>query len=118
MIEQLSLFESIFDEGRAKWHPNADKLKYCDVLANIPSDAMSHTENVHFQNGFKDKSVFDKAELWENVCLAIWRYHNCHWEKAMKLLKEHRDQLQPIRMRIYQYELESFKQIQVVEYLD
>lgn len=119
VIEELSIFETLksFDVDQAHWVrlPETDNA-FCEVVAFIPKEALSPTEMNYCSPGRSKRHDF-QYELWECHTYAIWTYHQCSWEKAIKLLVEHRINEQPIRMRIYKANACLFQSTQIEEYL-
>lgn len=123
VIEELTIFETLnsFDERAANWKCiQGSGIEYCKVLAYVPNQALSPTENsyssIHYAEVRKKEFEFC---VWKNHCFAIWQYHEgISWDEACMMLEKHRDEGKPIGMKIFKNEsLEWFEATQVVKYL-
>jgi hypothetical protein len=104
---------SMFDESKAVVKQIME-IRYCDVLAYIPKDALSPEEIVGLKYDSEEYQAI--KEKWSDYTLAIWDYEDCDWCEAIRIMAKHRDEGIPAKMRIYLNR--SFRPEHVVEYLE
>jgi hypothetical protein len=115
-VQQLTLFDALetFDERMANWKQISSDVVYCHVLAYIPADALSPTEQHYTEPGDPEKDR--KHQLWIEYARAIWmRSSKMDWLEAVKLLQKHRDEQTPCKMWIDRHS--KFRPERVAEYL-
>lgn len=102
-----------FDESKADIKILAE-FRYCHLLAMIPKDALSPTEQGY--TGQEDPIKEKRHKLWRDYTTAIWNYEYCDWCEAINIMKYHRDKGIPSKMRVTLNF--DFRPDHVVEYLE
>ncbi|WP_264448900.1 cell division protein SepF [Bacillus cereus] len=120
MPKQLTIFdvESVvsFDPKKAHVHRLNSKLRFADVVVQIPRQAKAIDE-------LKPTTAPDERyELFEDYVIGIWRYKRSEdkefvWEEAEKMCKQARDEKKPIPIRLHLSLEQSFVPENVVRYL-
>ncbi|OOR26168.1 cell division protein SepF [Bacillus cereus] len=108
MTKQLTIFDVepvvSFDPKKAHVHRLNSKLRFADVVVQIPRQA---------------KAI---DELFEDYTIGIWRYKRVEdkqfdWEEAEEICKRARDSKEPIPIRLHLSLEQSFVPENVVQYL-
>lgn len=90
-------------------HPNISTSGYehCDIKVIIPPDALSYMEYYHRvpskkRINFNDPVSTHYHEVWAAYTMAVWKYkpHNVDWTGAYEKLSKHRDNGDPIWIRL------------------
>ncbi|WAI24410.1 MAG: cell division protein SepF [Bacillus paranthracis] len=120
MPKQLTIFdvESVlsFDSKKAHIHRLNSKLRYADVVVQIPRQAKAIDE-------LKPTTAPDERyELFEDYAIGIWRYRRVEdkkfaWEEAEEICKRARDEKEPIPIRLHLSLEQSFVPENVLHYL-
>ncbi|MBJ8006257.1 cell division protein SepF [Bacillus cereus] len=120
MQKQLTIFDVepvvSFDSKKATIHRLNSKLRYADVVVQIPSQAKAIDE-------LKPTTAPDERyELFEDYVIGIWRYKRVEdkqfvWEEAEEMCKRARDTKNPIPIRLHLSLDQSFVPENVVQYL-
>ncbi|PDZ49167.1 cell division protein SepF [Bacillus sp. AFS094611] len=120
MPKQLTIFdvESVvsFDPKKAHIHRLNSKLRYADMVVQIPRQAKASDE-------LKPTTAADERyELFEDYAIGIWRYKrvedkNFEWEEAEAICKRARDEKEPIPIRLHLSLGQSFVPENVLQYL-
>lgn len=120
MPKQLTIFDVepvvSFDSKKAHIHRLNSKLRYADVVVQIPRQAKAIDE-------LKPTTAPDERyELFEDYVIGIWRYKRLEdkefvWEKAEEMCKRARDEKKPIPIRLHLSIEHSFVPENVVRYL-
>lgn len=120
MPKQLTIFDVepvvSFDLKKAHIHRLNSKLRYTDVVVQIPRQAKAIDE-------LKLTTAPDERyELFEDYVIGIWRYKRAEdkqfvWEEAEKMCKQARDEKKPIPIRLHLSLELSFVPENVVQYL-
>ncbi|MBY0015352.1 cell division protein SepF [Bacillus cereus] len=120
MPKQLTIFdvESVvsFDPKKAYIHRLNSKLRYTDVVVQIPRQAKAIDE-------LKPTTAPDERyELFEDYVIGIWRYKRVKdkqfvWEEAEEMCKRARDEKEPIPIRLHLSLELLFVPENVVQYL-
>lgn len=120
MPKQLTIFDVepvvSFDSKKAHIHRLNSKLRYADVVVQIPSQAKAIDE-------LKPSSSPDECyELFEDYAIGIWRYKRAEdkqfvYEEAEKMCKRARDEKEPIPIRLHLSFEQLFVPENVVRYL-
>jgi hypothetical protein len=124
-VQQLTIDDflgTFFDESRAIVKKIME-IRYCDVLAYIPKDALSPEELGRLGLDYESEEYQSRKEKWSDYVYAIWQYQkwslekfDFDWCEAIKLMGKHRDEGIPAEMRISLNG--SFRPEHVVEYLE
>lgn len=105
-----------FDPKKAHIHRLNSRLRFADVIVQIPRQAKAINE-------LKPTTAPDERyELFEDYTIGIWRYKRAEdkqfdWEEAERMCKQARDNKEPISIRIYLSLEQSFVPENVVQYL-
>lgn len=120
MPKQLTIFdvESVgaFDPKKAQIHRLNSKLRYTDLVVQIPRQAKAIDE-------LKPTTApEERYELFEDYAIGIWRYKraedkNFVWEEAEEICKRVRDEKEPIPIRLHLSLEQSFVPENVLQYL-
>lgn len=120
MPKQLTIFDVepvvSFDPKKAYIHRLNSKLRYTDVVVQIPRQAKAIDE-------LKPTTAPDERyELFEDYTIGIWRYKRAEdkqfvWEEAEKMCKQARDEKKPIPIRLHLSLEQAFVPENVVLYL-
>ncbi|PFE56036.1 cell division protein SepF [Bacillus cereus] len=120
MPKQLTIFdvEAVvsFDPKKAHIHRLNSKLRYADVVVQIPRQAKAADE-------LKLTTATDERyELFEDYAIGIWRYKRAEdkqfaWEEAEEICKRARDEKEPVPIRLHLSLEQSFVPENVVRYL-
>ncbi len=120
MLKQLTIFdvESVvsFDPKKAHIHRLNSKLRYADMVVQIPREAKAIDE-------LKATTAPDERyELFEDYAMGIWRYKrvedkNFVWEEAEEICKRARNEKEPIPIRLHLSLEQSFVPENVLQYL-
>ncbi|PGR86129.1 cell division protein SepF [Bacillus cereus] len=120
MPKQLTIFDVepvvSFDSKKAHIHRLNSKLRYTDVVVQIPRQAKAIDE-------LKATTAPDERyELFEDYTIGIWRYKRVEdkefvWEEAEEICKRARDNKEPIPIRLHLSFEQSFVPENVVQYL-
>ncbi|PGT60339.1 cell division protein SepF [Bacillus cereus] len=120
MPKQLTIFdvESVvsFDPKKAQIHRLNSKLRYTDVVVQIPRQAKAIDE-------LKSTTAPDERyELFEDYAIGIWRYKRAKdkqfvYEKAEEMCKQARDTKKSIPIRLHLSLEQAFIPENVVQYL-
>ncbi|HDR7656441.1 TPA: cell division protein SepF [Bacillus wiedmannii] len=120
MPKQLTIFDVepvvSFDPKQAHIHRLNSKLRYADVVVQIPHQAKAIDE-------LKATTAPDERyELFEDYVIGIWRYKRVEdkqfvWEEAEKLCMQARDEKKPIPIRLHLSLEQVFIPENVVQYL-
>lgn len=120
MPEQLTIFDvepvTAFDTKKADVRRLNSKVRYTDIIVQIPSKAKAIDELP------KTTAPDDCYELFEEYTLGIWRYKRVEnnqfdWEQAEELCKYTRDIKEPIPIRLNLSVEQLFKPEYVLKYL-
>lgn len=109
---QLTIFDAIkeFNESHANIKGLAE-FKYCYVTAIIPKDLKFPWD---LRSGSPE--FMQAKDRWSNYVWAIFnREIKMPWERAIRILDEHRESGEPVRMKITLNN--NFRPDEVVEYL-
>ncbi|HDR7888379.1 cell division protein SepF [Bacillus toyonensis] len=120
MPKQLTIFDVEpvvpFDLKKAHIHRLNSKLRYADVVVQIPCQAKAIDE-------LKSTTAPDERyELFEDYTIGIWRYKRVEdkqfvWEEAEEICKRARDSKEPIPIRLHLSLEQLFFPENVVRYL-
>lgn len=120
MTKQLTIFDVepvvSFDPKKAHVHRLNSKLRFADVVVQIPRQAKAIDE-------LKPTTApDDRYELFEDYTIGIWRYKRVEdkqfdWEEAEEICKRARDSKEPIPIRLHLFLEQSFVPENVVQYL-
>ncbi|MDY0854536.1 cell division protein SepF [Bacillus thuringiensis] len=120
MPKQLTIFDVepvvLFNLKKAHIHRLNSKLRYTDVVVQIPRQAKAIDE-------LKPTTAPDERyELFEDYTIGIWRYKRAEdkqfvWEEAETLCKQARDEKKPIPIRLHLSLEQAFVPENVVQYL-
>ncbi|MEF7635685.1 cell division protein SepF [Bacillus thuringiensis] len=120
MPKQLTIFDVepvvSFDPKKAHIHRLNSKLRYADVVVQIPCQVKAIDE-------LKPTTAPDERyELFEDYVIGIWRYKRAEdkqfvWEEAEKMCKQARDKKKPIPIRLHLSLEQAFVPENVVQYL-
>lgn len=120
MTKQLTIFDVervvSFDPKKAHVHRLNSKLRFADVVVQIPCQAKAIDE-------LKPTTApDDRYELFEDYTIGIWRYKRVEdkqfdWEEAEEICKRARDSKEPIPIRLHLSLEQSFVPENVVQYL-
>lgn len=120
MPKQLTIFDVepvlSFDPKKAHIHRLNSRLRYADVVVQIPRQVKAIDE-------LKPTTAPDERyELFEDYTIGIWRYKRAEdkefvWEEAEQMCKRARDEKKPIPIRLYLSLEQSFVPENVVRYL-
>ena len=120
MTKQLTIFDVepvvSFDPKKAHVHRLNSKLRFADVVVQIPRQAKAIEE-------LKPTTApDDRYELFEDYTIGIWRYKRVEdkqfdWEEAEEFCKRARDSKEPISIRLHLSLEQAFVPENVVQYL-
>jgi len=120
MRKQLTIFDVgpvvSFDVKKAQIHRVNSKLRYTDVVVQIPHQVKAIDE-------LKPTTAPDERyELFEEYAIGIWRYKRAEdkqfiWEEAEETCKRARDEKEPIPIRLHLSLEQSFVPENVLQYL-
>lgn len=120
MPKQLTIFDVeqvvSFDPKKAHIYRLNSKLRYADVVVQIPGQAKAIDE-------LKPTIAPDERyELFEDYAMGIWRYKRAEdkefvWEEAEEMCKRARDRKEPIPIRLHLSLEQSFVPENVLQYL-
>ncbi|EJP90958.1 MULTISPECIES: hypothetical protein [Bacillus] len=120
MPKQLTIFDVepvvSFDPKKAHIQRLNSKLRYADVVVQIPRQAKAIDE-------LKPTTAPDERyELFEDYAIGIWRYKraedkNFVWEEAEEICKRARDEKEPIPIRLHLSLEQLFVPENVLQYL-
>ncbi|KXY43338.1 MULTISPECIES: hypothetical protein [Bacillus cereus group] len=120
MPKQLTIFDMepvvSFDSKKAQIHRLNSKLRYADVVVQIPRQAKAIDE-------LKATTAPDERyELFEDYTIGIWRYKRVEdkqfvWEEAEEICKRARDSKEPVPIRLHLSLEQVFVPENVVQYL-
>ncbi|KFM99014.1 cell division protein SepF [Bacillus clarus] len=120
MSKQLTIFDVepvvSFDPKKAHVHRLNSKLRFADVVVQIPRQAKAVDE-------LKPTTAPDnRYELFEDYTIGIWRYKRAEdkqfdWEEAEQMCKRARDSKELVPIRIHLSSEQSFVPENVVQYL-
>ncbi|WP_018764096.1 hypothetical protein [Bacillus sp. 105MF] len=120
MSKQLTIFDVepvfSFDPKKAHIHRLNSKLRYADIVVQIPQQAKAIDE-------LKPTAApDDRYELFEEYAIGIWRYKRAEdkqfdWEEAEQICKRARDEKEPIPIRLHLSLEQSFAPENVMQYL-
>lgn len=120
MTKQLTIFDVepvvSFNPKKARVHRLNSKLRFADVVVQIPRQAKAIDE-------LKPTTAPDDCyELFEDYTIGIWRYKRVEdkqfdWEEAEAICKRARDSKEPIPIRLHLSLEQSFIPENVVQYL-
>ncbi|PFJ54296.1 cell division protein SepF [Bacillus cereus] len=120
MTKQLTIFDVepvvSFDPKKAHVHRLNSKLRFADIVVQIPRQAKATDE-------LKPTTApDDRYELFEDYTIGIWRFKRAEdkqfdWEEAEKLCKRARDEKEPVPIRLHLSIEQSFVPENVVRYL-
>ncbi|PGF06473.1 cell division protein SepF [Bacillus pseudomycoides] len=120
MSKQLTIFDVepvvSFDSKKANVHRLNSKLRFTDVVVQIPRQAKAIDE-------LKSTTAPDnRYELFEEYAIGIWRYKRAEdkqfaWEEAEEICKGARDEKEPVPIRLHLSLEQSFIPENVVRYL-
>lgn len=120
MPKQLTIFDVepvvSFDSKKANVHRLNSKLRFTDVVVQIPRQAKAI-------DGLKATTAPDnRYELFEEYAIGIWRYKQAgdrqfEWEEAEEMCKRARDNKEPVSIRLYLSFEQPFIPENVVQYL-
>ncbi|MCA1042939.1 cell division protein SepF [Bacillus toyonensis] len=120
MPKQLTIFDvepvTAFDIKKANVRRANSKVRYTDIIVQIPSKAKAIDELP------KTTAPDDCYELFEEYTLGIWRYKRVEdkeydWERAETLCRCVRDEKQPIPIRLHLSLDQTFIPKNVLKYL-
>ncbi|MGX5506054.1 cell division protein SepF [Bacillus toyonensis] len=120
MPKQLTIFDVepvvSFDLKKAHIKRLNSKLRYADVIVQIPRQAKAIDELKH------TTAPDERYELFEDYTIGIWRYKRSEdkefvWEEAEEICKRARDSKEPIPIRLHLSLEQSFVPENVVQYL-
>ncbi|MED1536194.1 cell division protein SepF [Bacillus pseudomycoides] len=120
MSKQLTIFDVepvvSFNSKKAHIHRLNSKLRYADVVVQIPRQAKAIDE-------LKPTTApDDRYELFEDYAMGIWRYKRAEdkkfdWEEAEELCKQARDSKEAIPIRLHLSLEQGFVPDNVMQYL-
>ncbi|MBC6974844.1 MULTISPECIES: cell division protein SepF [unclassified Bacillus (in: firmicutes)] len=120
MMKQLTIFDVepvvSFDLNKANVHRLNSKLRFADVVVQIPRQAKAIDE-------LKPTTApDDRYELFEEYAIGVWRYKRAEdkqfeWEEAEEMCKRARDSKKPISIRLHLSIEQPFIPENVVQYL-
>lgn len=120
MPKQLTIFDVepvvSFDHKKATIHRLNSKVRFADVLVQIPRKVKAIDE-------LKPRTSPDERyELFEDYAIGIWRYKRAEdkqfvWEEAEEMCKKSRDKKEPIPIRLHLSLEQAFIPENVVQYL-
>ncbi|MDM5235490.1 cell division protein SepF [Bacillus cereus] len=120
MRKQLTIFDVepviSFDSKKATIHRVNSKLRFTDVVVQIPRQAKAIDE-------LKQTTAPDERyELFEDYVIGIWRYKRAEdkqflYEEAEEICKRARDENEPIPIRLHLSLEQAFIPENVVQYL-
>lgn len=126
-VEETKLFQS----EKAKWHQKSFWIQYmprdwvCGVIGIIPEYLLSPIES-GVRKGYPTKDWGDQVDIWSNYVYSISQLIPYHergendingWTAACEMLKVARDERKPIKMAIWDRHVDSFTDLEVLEYL-
>ncbi|PEL80036.1 cell division protein SepF [Bacillus wiedmannii] len=120
MPKQLTIFDVepvvSFDPKKAQIYRLNSKLRYADIVVQIPRQAKAIDELK------PSPSPDERYELFEDYAIGIWRYKRAEdkqfvYEEAEKMCKRARDEKDPVPIRLHLSLEQTFIPENVVQYL-
>lgn len=122
-MQQINIFS--FEPKIADWKEAPWSTEHmCEVLALIPEDILSPIERKKYRPGSNEWNA--QQNLWSTYVTAIStaipysaRSKNDvnGWCAACDLLKVHRGNKQPVKLKIHERQKDNFLDTEIVEYL-